>query len=129
MTGGPRLRVLIADDDRMIREVLAEVLNEQPDIDVVAVARDAEEAIRFTERDRPDVAVLDLRMPRGGGTRAAREIAARSPATALLAFSAYSDRLALTELRAIGVAEFLVKGVPNTTIVSAVRRLGQRATG
>jgi DNA-binding NarL/FixJ family response regulator len=128
MNRAPRLRVLIADDDSMIREVLAEVLNEEPDIDVVAVARDADEAIRFTERDCPDVAVLDLRMPGGGGARAAREIAARCPATALLAFSAYSDRLAVSELHAIGVAEFLLKGVPNTVLVSTVRRLGRRTT-
>ena len=129
MNGGPRLRVLIADDDSMIREVLAEVLNEEPDIEVVAAAQDADEAIRFTERDRPDVAVLDLRMPGGGGARAVREIATRCPATALLVFSAYSDRLAVSELHAIGVGEFLLKGVPNAELLSAVRRLGRRTSG
>jgi DNA-binding NarL/FixJ family response regulator len=118
--------VLISDDDELIRAVLKEVLDEEPDIAVVAVARDADEAIRLAEHHRPAVAVLDVRMPGGGGARAAREIARCSPGTAILAFSAYADRVSMAGLAAAGVAEYLVKGVPNTKIVEAVRRLGQQ---
>ncbi|WP_290055849.1 response regulator [Amycolatopsis solani] len=118
------LSVLISDDDVMIREVLKEVLEEEPDIAVVAVAGDADEAIRLAERHRPAVAVLDVRMPGGGGARAAREIARCSPGTAILAFSAYADRASVAGLAAAGVTEYLVKGAPNTAIVEAVRRLG-----
>ncbi|MCR6481948.1 response regulator transcription factor [Amycolatopsis sp. OK19-0408] len=118
------LRVLISDDDELIRAVLKEVLDEQPDIAVVAVAVDADEAIRLAEQHRPAVAVLDVRMPGGGGARAAREIAQRSPGTAILAFSAYADRASIAGLTAAGVTEYLVKGAPNTAIVEAVRRLG-----
>ncbi|RSD07894.1 response regulator [Amycolatopsis eburnea] len=120
------LRVLISDDDVMIRDVLKEVLDEEPDIAVVAVAGDADEAIRLAERHRPAVAVLDVRMPGGGGARAAREIARCSPGTAILAFSAYADRASIAGLAAAGVTEYLVKGVPNRVIVEAVRRLGGR---
>ena len=119
------VRVLISDDDEMIRDVLREVLDEQPDIAVVAVAADADEAIRLAEHHRPTVAVLDVRMPGGGGARAAREIARRSPGTAILAFSAYADRASIAGLGAAGVTEYLVKGVPNATLVEAVRRLGR----
>ncbi|UOX91262.1 response regulator transcription factor [Amycolatopsis sp. FBCC-B4732] len=119
------LRVLISDDDVMIRDVLREVLEEEPDIAVVAVAADADEAIRLAERHRPAVAVLDVRMPGGGGARAAREIARCSPGTAILAFSAYADRASIAGLAAAGVTEYLVKGAPNTAIVEAVRRLGR----
>lgn len=118
------LRVLISDDDAMIRDVLKEVLDEEPDIAVVAVAGDADEAIRLAEHHRPAVAVLDLRMPGGGGARAAREITRLSPSTAILMFSAYADRAAVAGLAAAGVTEYLVKGAPNTAIVAAVRRLG-----
>jgi DNA-binding NarL/FixJ family response regulator len=120
------VRVLISDDDEMIRAVLKEVLDEEPDIAVVAVASDADEAIRLAEHHRPAVAVLDVRMPGGGGARAAREIARCSPDTAILAFSAYADRASMAGLAAAGVTEYLVKGVPNTKIVEAVRRLGQQ---
>jgi DNA-binding NarL/FixJ family response regulator len=120
------VRVLISDDDEMIRAVLKEVLDEEPDIAVVAVASDADEAIRLAEHHRPAVAVLDVRMPGGGGARAAREIARCSPDTAILAFSAYADRTSMAGLAAAGVTEYLVKGVPNTKIVEAVRRLGQQ---
>jgi DNA-binding NarL/FixJ family response regulator len=120
------VRVLISDDDELIRAVLKEVLDEEPDIAVVAVARDADEAIRLAEHHQPAVAVLDVRMPGGGGARAAREIARCSPDTAILAFSAYADRASMAGLAAAGVTEYLVKGVPNTKIVEAVRRLGQQ---
>ncbi|MGW5720263.1 response regulator [Amycolatopsis sp. NPDC003865] len=119
------VRVLISDDDEMIRAVLKEVLDSEADIAVVAVAEDADEAIRLAERHRPAVAVLDVRMPGGGGARAAREIARCSPDTAILAFSAYADRASMAGLAAAGVAEYLVKGVPNAKIVEAVRRLGR----
>ena len=123
------LRVLISDDDVMIRDVLKEVLDAEADIAVVAVAGDADEAIRLAERHRPAVAVLDVRMPGGGGARAAREIARRSPDTAILAFSAYADRASIAGLAAAGVTEYLVKGAPNTAIIEAVRRLGRQAAG
>jgi DNA-binding NarL/FixJ family response regulator len=122
------VRVLISDDDEMIRAILKELLDEEPDIAVVAVAGDADEAIRLAEHHRPAVAVLDVRMPGGGGARAAREIARCSPDTAILAFSAYADRASMAGLAAAGVTEYLVKGVPNAKIVEAVRRLGRPPT-
>jgi DNA-binding NarL/FixJ family response regulator len=118
------LRVLISDDDPTIRAALREVLDAEPDIDVVAVAVDAEEAIALAERHSPTVAVLDVRMPGGGGPRAAREIRQRSPLTRILAFSAYDDSGTVAEMRRAGVHEYLRKGVPNTEIVAAIRRAG-----
>ncbi|WP_049572518.1 response regulator [Streptomyces sp. SBT349] len=125
MTGGAgRIRVLVCDDDPLIREVLCEVMAEESDFDVVGAARDTDEAIALAARRTPAVAILDLRMPGGGGARAAREILARSPATRILTFSAYGEAGALEELRRAGVSEHLEKGVPNHEIVAAVRRLG-----
>ncbi|QRP50775.1 response regulator transcription factor [Amycolatopsis sp. FDAARGOS 1241] len=113
----------------MIRDALREVLDEQPDIEVVAVGRDADEAITLAEHHRPAVAVLDVRMPGGGGARAAEEIVARCPGTAVLAFSAYSDRASMTAMETAGAVEYLTKGVPNREIVAAVRRLAGRGRG
>jgi DNA-binding NarL/FixJ family response regulator len=119
-----RLSVLIADDDPMIREVLRDVLAAQGDLDVVATAKDTDEAIALASLHTPAVIVLDVRMPGGGGARAAREIAPRSPATRYLAFSAYADAGVIAEMKTVGVTDFLLKGVTNAELVAAVRRLG-----
>jgi DNA-binding NarL/FixJ family response regulator len=118
------LRVLVADDDPMMRLALSEVIEAEADLHVVAVAKDAEEATEFAVLHTPDVAVLDVRMPHGGGTRAAREIRTRSPHTQLLAFSAYDDSGVAEELMRLGVREYLIKGVTNAELVAAVRRAG-----
>ncbi|HEY0454349.1 response regulator transcription factor [Actinophytocola sp.] len=121
-----QLRVLISDDDPMIRDALRDVLEAEPDIAVVAVAGDADEAIALAEQHSPAVAVLDVRMPGGGGPRAAREIRVRSPHTRILAFSAYDDSGTVAEMTRAGIVEYLLKGAPNTEIVAAVRRVGTR---
>jgi DNA-binding NarL/FixJ family response regulator len=124
-TNGPGLvTVLIADDDAMIRMALSEVLEAEADLHVVAAAGDAQEAVLLAAEHAPDVAVLDVRMPGGGGAHAAREIRARSPRTRLLAFSAYDDTGVADELKRLGVREYLIKGVTNAEIVAAVRRAG-----
>ena len=124
-----KLSVVISDDDPMIRDALREVLDAEPDLEVVAVARDADEAIALVERHEPAVVVLDLRMPGGGGGRAAREIRLRSPNTGILALSAFADYQAVREIRSAGVGEHLLKGVSNSDIVAAVRRLGRPGRG
>ncbi|MFC4855240.1 response regulator [Actinophytocola glycyrrhizae] len=118
------VRVLVADDDPMIRLALSEVLAAEADLQVVAIAEDAKQAVAMAEEHGPDVAVLDVRMPGGGGTHAAREIRVRSPRTQLLAFSAYDDSGTVDELKRLGVREYLVKGITNAEIVAAVRRAG-----
>ena len=116
------LRVLVCDDDPMIRDALCEVLRAEPDIEVVAVARNADEAVAMAREHAPAVVVLDVRMP-GGGARAAREIHDRDPAMAILAFSAYADLAAIAEIRRLGPVDYLHKGARNAEIVAAVRRL------
>lgn len=118
------VRILIADDDPLIRDVLRDVLDEEPDMEVVAVAADAREAVELAERHAPMVVVLDVRMPHGGGSYAATEILQRAPGTRILAFSAYTDIGAIDEMRRAGVTDYLAKGVRNTELVAAVRRLG-----
>ncbi|MEU4548344.1 response regulator [Nonomuraea dietziae] len=121
-----RLTVLIGDDEPMIREALSEVLGAEPDLDVVAVACDAEESIALAVRHEPAVAILDMRMP-GGGAHAAREIRIRSPRTRIMAFSAYGDARSVEEMGRAGVTEYVLKGVPNRDIVAAVRRVAAGA--
>lgn len=94
--------------------------------EVVAVGRDTAQAIEMVEQHRPDVAVLDVRMPGGGGAVAAREIARRTPQVRLVALSAYSDSGTRAAMTAAGAHAHLVKGEPNAQIVSTVRLLCAR---
>jgi DNA-binding NarL/FixJ family response regulator len=103
------VRVLVADDDAFMRASLAELINSHPELELVGAAHDAEEAIEIAAGSRPDVAMLDYRMP-GGGVYAAREIRRLSPGTAVLGLSAYGDPGTEGQMLGAGAREFLVKG-------------------
>ncbi|MFC3454566.1 response regulator [Amycolatopsis speibonae] len=118
-----RLRVLVADDNPVIGDALRALLENEPDIEVVAVAMNAGEAVALAELLSPEVAVLDVRIPGGGGAWMASEIRRRAPRTRLVAFSAHSDTRSIAQMASVGVTEYLVKGSPNTEIVAAIRRL------
>src|SRR5687767_3898820 len=86
------IRVLLADDEPGLRIALSELLSHVEQVELIGTAADAEEAIRIAEAGRPDVALIDVRMPEGGGPHAARGITRVSPATRVIALSAYEDR-------------------------------------
>jgi PAS domain S-box-containing protein len=115
------VRVIIADDDAAIRDVLDELLSKFDDIDVAGVASEIEHAVALARTVQPDVAIIDVRMRGGGpaGTRAIREVA---PGCAVLAFSAYQERASVLEMLLAGASGYLVKGAPPTEIVEATRR-------
>lgn len=116
------IRVLLADDEEAVRVALAELVDSDPDMDVVAEAADADQAIAAAIDTHPDVALVDVKMPGGGGPRAAREIVAGSPGTRVVALSAYEDRRTVLEMLRAGVVGYLVKGTPATEILRTVRR-------
>jgi EAL domain-containing protein (putative c-di-GMP-specific phosphodiesterase class I)/CheY-like chemotaxis protein len=117
-----RIRVLIAEDDPVVRATLAELVGEEDDMDVVGTAGDAEEAIEGAERGLPDVVLCDVRMPRGGGERAVDEIRSRVPRARVLALSAHDDSSTVMGMLQAGAIGFLVKGSPAEDIVDAIRR-------
>lgn len=103
------IRVLVADDDALMRTGLTDLINSRAELELVGAALDAEEAIKLAARLRPDVAVLDYRMP-GGGVHATREIRRVSPGTTVLGLSAYDDLGTERQMLGAGAQEFLVKG-------------------
>lgn len=117
------LRVLVADDNPVIGDALRALLETEPDIEVVGIAVDASEAVALAELLLPEVAVLDVRIPGGGGPWIARELRRRTPSTRLMAFSAHSDSRSIAQMASAGVTEYLVKGTPNKEIVAAIRRV------
>jgi EAL domain-containing protein (putative c-di-GMP-specific phosphodiesterase class I)/DNA-binding NarL/FixJ family response regulator len=123
-----RVRVLIADDEPDIRGALAELIGAEDGLRVVATACDAEEAALLASSTTPDVALVDVKMPNGGGARAAREILRRSPRTRVLALSAYDDRDTVLRMLGAGAVGYLVKGTPAEEIVLAIDRAARGQT-
>jgi EAL domain-containing protein (putative c-di-GMP-specific phosphodiesterase class I)/AmiR/NasT family two-component response regulator len=116
-----RIRVMIAEDEPSVRDALAALIRSEPDLDLVAAAGDAVQAIDLARRFRPDVVVLDVKMPGGGGPRAARAIRALCPQTRVTALSAYDDRGSVLEMLGAGAVGYLVKGTPAGEIIEAIR--------
>jgi signal transduction histidine kinase len=116
------IRVLIAEDEPTVREALGELIDGEVALRLVGAAADAEEAIQLAREHRPDVALLDVKMPAGGGPRAAREIRATCPDTRVVALSAYEDRATVLEMLRAGASGYLVKGTPAVEVVEAIRR-------
>ena len=117
-TTGP-LRVLVAEDQAIIRLDLRGVL-EQHGMIVCAEARDGEEAVELARSARPDVALLDLRMPRLDGIEAARRIYAERPIPIVM-LTAFSDRAVVEKAISAGVFAYLVKPFKETDLVPALR--------
>jgi PAS domain S-box-containing protein len=117
-----RVSVLIADDDAAVREALADLLSDESSLTLVALATTADEAIEIADHERPDVALLDVRMPGGGGPRAAREIALCSPSTRCLALSVREEHASVYDMLAAGASGYLVKGASDREIVEAIHR-------
>ncbi len=113
------ITVLVADDDPILREALTELLADVASLRLVGSARDADEAIALAENARPDVAMVDLRMP-GGGAHATREIVKRSPGTRVLILSARADDGTVSSLLGAGATGYLAKGSPPCEIISAI---------
>jgi EAL domain-containing protein (putative c-di-GMP-specific phosphodiesterase class I)/CheY-like chemotaxis protein len=116
------IRVLIADDEGEVRSALADLIDAERALELVGAAADADEAIELAIAQRPDVALVDVKMPGGGGARAAREIVASSPHTRVLALSAYEDRTTVLEMLRAGAVGYLVKGTAPEEIVASIGR-------
>jgi EAL domain-containing protein (putative c-di-GMP-specific phosphodiesterase class I)/DNA-binding NarL/FixJ family response regulator len=122
------IRVLVVDDEPEVRSALAELIGAEEDLDMVASAGDPDEAAGLAGSTLPDVALVDVKMPNGGGPRAAREILRLSPRTRVLALSAYEDRETVLAMLGAGAVGYLVKGTPPEDIVGAIGRAARGQT-
>ncbi|GLZ76725.1 DNA-binding response regulator [Actinorhabdospora filicis] len=114
------IRVLLADDQSLVREAFALLIEATPGFEVVAEAATGRDAVAAAARTRPDVAVLDLRMPGGDGIEAAAAIAARLPGTRVLMLTTYdADENVIAALRA-GASGFLVKDCRPAQFLAAI---------
>jgi diguanylate cyclase (GGDEF)-like protein len=118
---GTAIRLLIADDDPMIRLTLSALIGKESDLELVGEAEDADQAIELAARRRPDVVLLDFNMPGGGGVRAATEIREANPHIRLVAVSADDSQGAQYDMSRAGAVGYVVKGSPDEEIVRVIR--------
>jgi DNA-binding NarL/FixJ family response regulator len=114
------IRVVVADDQELVRSGFALILDVQPDIEVVAEVGDGAEAVEAVRRHTPDVALLDVRMPRMDGIEACRAISAASDCRTVMLTTFDSDEYVYDALHA-GASGFLLKDVRRDDLVHAVR--------
>lgn len=119
------IRVLIADDEAMMRAGVRAILESDPDIEVVFEAADGHEAIAGAQRHRPDVAVLDIRMPRLDGLAAATEIAATVPATRVVMLTTFGEDEYIERALGGGALGFLLKAADPRELIAGVRAVSE----
>jgi DNA-binding NarL/FixJ family response regulator len=118
---GDEIRVLLADDHAVVRQGIRQFLEEAGDIAVVAEAGDGAEALRLVEAHRPEVAVLDVRMPEVTGVEATRRIKGRFPQVRVLVLTAYDDDPYVFALLQAGADGYVLKTASGDELVRAVR--------
>ena len=116
-----KIKILIADDHAFVRESTRRILEQESDLEVVGEAGDGEEAVRLATSFKPDVAIIDIAMPKLDGIEATKQIKNLCPAITVLILSAYDDDQFVFSLLEAGAAGYLLKSVRGQEIVDAVR--------
>jgi len=116
-----KIRIIIADDHAVLREGMRNLLEQEKDFEVVGEAGDGEEAVKLGTELKPDVAIMDIVMPKLSGIEATRLIKQASPSTAVLILTAYSDIRYILGLLEAGACSYLLKSAHGSEIVGAIR--------
>jgi DNA-binding NarL/FixJ family response regulator len=119
------LRLLLVDDHQVVRLGLRALLEGEPDFEVVGEAGTAAEAMQAAVRLRPDVVLMDIRLPDRSGIAACQQIRQRWPATQVLMLTSYTDEDLVLEAISAGAAGYVLKQIGTDDLVQAVRAVGQ----
>jgi len=115
------IRVMLADDHKILREALRSVLEHESDIEVVAEAKDGREAIEMAQGAMPDLIVMDIGMPGVDGIEATRRILAGNPSIKVVALSTYSDKRIAQQMMEAGAKGYVVKAAGGDELLNAIR--------
>ena len=121
--GAPPIKVFLLDDHEVVREGLRGLLEAAGDMTVVGEASTAAEALHRIPATRPDVAVLDVRLPDGNGVEVCREVRAQMPSVACLMLTSFADDEALFNAIMAGAAGYVLKQVRSADLVGSVRKV------
>jgi NarL family two-component system response regulator LiaR len=116
-----KIKILLAEDHVIVREGTRELVQREPDMEVIAEADDGEEAVQLAAKLQPDVAIMDIAMPKLNGIEATKQIKALHPATAVLILTAYDDDQYIFALLEAGAAGYLLKTVRGHELIDAIR--------
>ena len=120
MNGTP-LRVIIVDDSGEVLSALGRIIDKQPDMELLGVASSVDDGVMIVRNMQPDVVVLDVNMPNGGGLRAAREMVVVAPGARLIAFSAFDKMLIRKAMTVAGVSAYVSKSGDIRDLLTAIR--------
>jgi DNA-binding NarL/FixJ family response regulator len=119
------VRILIADDHLLLRQVVREIVEREPDLEVIAEAGDGQEAIARAAETQPDVVLMDLMMPVCDGFQATEQILACSPGSRVVIFSASSEEQHMLRALQCGAIGYTTKDVSGDGLLNAIRRAAQ----
>jgi two-component system, NarL family, response regulator DevR len=119
-----KLRIMLVDDHEVVRRGLRTLIELEEDLEVVAEAADGKQAVASARIDRPDVVVMDIRMPEGDGISACREIRDQNPDIQVIMLTSFSDDEALFNSIMAGAAGFVLKQIRGQDLITAIRTVG-----
>jgi DNA-binding NarL/FixJ family response regulator len=122
-SGKQEITCLIVDDHEVVREGLRLSLSRSPHIRVIGEAPDGATAVALTERRKPDVVIMDVRMPGMDGLEATKQISEQTPDSAVLIFTAYSERSLLSRGLESGAKGYILKEAPHETLLRAIEKV------
>ena len=125
VTPGQDVRVMIVDDHAVVRIGLKTLLELEPDLSVVAEAGTQEDAIRMADVTRPDVVLMDIRLPDGSGIEACRVIRRQLPSTRVLFLTSYSDTKTVQDALRSDASGYLLKEVDSDHLIEAIRAVAK----
>jgi two-component system response regulator DegU len=120
------IKILIADDERLFRQSLRKLLDGEKQFKVVAEAGDGQEAVVKAQREQPDIALLDVRMPRMDGIKAARLLASLTPKTTTLMLSIHDDDEKIISALKAGAAGYILKDADQQDFIEIIRKAHQK---
>jgi hemolysin D len=116
-----KIRVLLVDDNKMVREGLGQLLRWEPDIEIVGEALDGETALELTRRMRPDVVTMDIHLPGMSGIAAIKAIHAEFPEVRVIVLSIFEKEDMADAVRAAGAVDYVTKNGPAAALLEAIR--------
>ncbi len=125
--GSKTIRVFILDDHEIVRRGVADLVNAEPDLEVVAEEGSAQQALRAVERFKPDVAVLDVRLEDGNGIEVCRDIRSAHPEVACLILTSFADDHALVDASFAGAAGYVLKQIRSNDLIESIRKVANGA--